>query len=544
MPTQTQSRNNILLLALYLAALAVVSLLTRGLIPVDETRYTTVAWEMWLRNDWLVPHLNGETYSHKPPLLFWLFMAGWQLFGVNEWWPRLVPFLFSFASLLLVQQLGRSIWPHSNAGLMAPFIVLGFMMYAFFSTAVMFDMMLTFFVLLSITGIYRIMSGGDQRWWLLVGIAWGLGILSKGPVIFVHTLPLILLARFWAPAWPDLSWKKLIAGTVMAVIIAAAIVFAWVLPAIASGGEEYGQQLLFGQNVQRALKAPNDALPWWYYIVFMPLILFPWLYWGGSWKALFSDKGQASDDKNGRKLTLVWMISVFVLFTLISGKKVHYMLPVLPAAALFLSSLLASANQQQARGSGSLLLSVIYLGVAVYIGSLPFWHGETDKPYWMHAVIPYYAIGFVVLALAGPMLAKGNMLKAVRILSLQTVLVLAVAHVSLFTPAEKGYDMKQIAEEIHHLQEQGELIAYNGKYHGEFHFVGRLQKPLQIVYDHTEQQWMKDHPEGWVIRNNYEQCGDNQQPLYYQRLFRNGQCLVIRNPDQQQQYYRDRGLLK
>jgi 4-amino-4-deoxy-L-arabinose transferase-like glycosyltransferase len=69
-----QTRNNTLLLFLYLATLAVVSLLTRNLIPVDETRYTTVAWEMWVRSDFLVPHLNGETYSHKPPLLFWLIL--------------------------------------------------------------------------------------------------------------------------------------------------------------------------------------------------------------------------------------------------------------------------------------------------------------------------------------------------------------------------------------------------------------------------------------------------------------------------------------
>ena len=44
----------------------------RPLLPVDETRYLAVAWEMWRDGNFLVPHLNGETYSHKPPLLFWL----------------------------------------------------------------------------------------------------------------------------------------------------------------------------------------------------------------------------------------------------------------------------------------------------------------------------------------------------------------------------------------------------------------------------------------------------------------------------------------
>ena len=55
----------------------------RNPIPIDETRYLSVAWEMWLRGDFLVPYLNGHTYSHKPPLLFWLFESGWAIFGVN-----------------------------------------------------------------------------------------------------------------------------------------------------------------------------------------------------------------------------------------------------------------------------------------------------------------------------------------------------------------------------------------------------------------------------------------------------------------------------
>jgi hypothetical protein len=45
--------------------------------PIDETRYLTVAWEMYQRNDWVLLHLNGAPYSHKPPLLFWLINLGW-----------------------------------------------------------------------------------------------------------------------------------------------------------------------------------------------------------------------------------------------------------------------------------------------------------------------------------------------------------------------------------------------------------------------------------------------------------------------------------
>ena len=83
---------------LWLILLA-ATLTTRPLLPIDETRYLSVAWEMWLEGEILVPQLNGQAYSHKPPLLFWLINAGWAAFGVNEWWPRLVAPLFGLGSL-------------------------------------------------------------------------------------------------------------------------------------------------------------------------------------------------------------------------------------------------------------------------------------------------------------------------------------------------------------------------------------------------------------------------------------------------------------
>ena len=61
-----------------------VTLKLRPLLPVDETRYLSVAWDMWQNDNFLVPHLNGAPYSHKPPLLFWLMHLGWSIFGVND----------------------------------------------------------------------------------------------------------------------------------------------------------------------------------------------------------------------------------------------------------------------------------------------------------------------------------------------------------------------------------------------------------------------------------------------------------------------------
>ena len=68
-------------IALVWLVLVWMALSYRPLMPIDETRYVGVAWDMWLRGDWLVPQLNGRPYPDKPPLLFWLIKLGWGVFG-------------------------------------------------------------------------------------------------------------------------------------------------------------------------------------------------------------------------------------------------------------------------------------------------------------------------------------------------------------------------------------------------------------------------------------------------------------------------------
>ena len=72
---QQPERSLVLLALLMLALLTGVAFVSRPMTPIDETRYISVAWEMWLRGDFLVPFKNGATYSHKPPLMIWLSLS-------------------------------------------------------------------------------------------------------------------------------------------------------------------------------------------------------------------------------------------------------------------------------------------------------------------------------------------------------------------------------------------------------------------------------------------------------------------------------------
>src|SRR5580765_479054 len=75
--------------------------------PIDETRYLSVAWEMRNSGDYLLLHLNGAPYADKGPVLVWLINLAWLAAGLNVWIVRLGVLLASLASLILFEQLAR-----------------------------------------------------------------------------------------------------------------------------------------------------------------------------------------------------------------------------------------------------------------------------------------------------------------------------------------------------------------------------------------------------------------------------------------------------
>ena len=117
------------------------SLFARTAWPVDETRLLSVAWEMWTRHEIILPTLNGNLYTQQPPLMPWLIQAGWFFFGVNEWWPRLLPALFSLANLFVTHRLARLLWRENpEVARYAPLVLVGMPCWALYTTLALPDM--------------------------------------------------------------------------------------------------------------------------------------------------------------------------------------------------------------------------------------------------------------------------------------------------------------------------------------------------------------------------------------------------------------------
>lgn len=412
------------------------------ILPIDETRYVGVAWEMWLRGDFLVPHLNGREYSHKPPLLFWLIDLGWAIFGVNAWWPRVVPALFALGSAALVAHLARVLWPEDRgAAWAAPIVLQASGAWMLFTPVVMFDIPLAFCALLGVCGIARAWRGG-RGGWLLCGLGIGLGVLAKGPVVLLHVLPPALLAPYWMVERRP-SWGRWYAGVAFAFALGAAIALSWAIPAAMRASPAYGEAIFWGQSANRMVHSFAHARPLYWYLPFLPLILLPWTLWPRAWRAVGALRRALPD--SGVRLCLAWIVTAFVVFSVLSGKQVHYLLPLVPPAALLVSRALSTWTRERESVSRD-----------------PF------------AFVPKAALA-------------------------ATAVVTLAMGIWMHTPPAASQDVSPIATRLKALEVAGTPVAHVGTYQDQYHFVGRIERPFTVLRWEDVPAWVKANPDGRLV---------------------------------------------
>ncbi|MHC8510304.1 MAG: ArnT family glycosyltransferase [Rhodospirillales bacterium] len=533
------------------AVMLAAGLYFRPLLPVDETRYLAVAWEMRAGGDWLVPHLNGDPYHHKPPLLFWLINLAWSVFGVSEWAARMIAPLSALVVLGGAAGLARALWPERpDAAALAPLTVLGMLFWGVFSTLTMFDMMLSACAVIALWGLAAAWRSGRAAGFFVFGLAIGLGVLTKGPVIVLHTAPVWLLAPLWGPRFdpgayvtaPLGGWPRWFAYGLIALLGAAAMGFAWAVPAAEAGGPAFAEALLWGQTAGRVVESFAHARPWWFYAAVFPAMLLPGLLWFRIWRGVPRAWANRTD-WGGFMFLLCWLVPALIVFSFVSGKNPHYLLPELAAAALAAAWALAvvteQAPQRWARPFDDTLPIVFLALCGAALAAAPELTFGRETPPWWAALNRDWGLALAALAvLALARMPQTPVGRALMLAGLTAAAAAAVNGAAQPVLAAR-LDLRPAAEQLGLWQNQGRPIAHVGKYHGQYHFLGRLEAPLTVLAGpggSDPAAWAAAHPEGYVVTYRRSPLPEGAPQPAGAHPFRSGRVLfwpaadIARNP--------------
>jgi len=336
--------------------------------PADEPRFALMGRDIIETGRWFIPHRGPEVYAEKPPVFLWLQAMAYGLTGSTRLAFLLPSLLAGLGTLALMFDLSRRLYGRRIA-FWTTIALLLCVQFTLQGRTAQIDMVLVGFTTLGLYGLLRhLLLGPAWRWYVLAGVATGLGVITKG----TGFLPWLLLIPYGLARWRGIQGLAPIRGGwrwALGPLAMLAVIVAWALPVLYLAAQPghaeiaaYRDDLLLRQTVTRYANAWMHVKPFWYYavevvpVLWLPLsLLLPWAVpaW---WRRI--KRGDA------RPLLLVgWVLLVLLFFSISPGKRGVYLLPALPALALafgpLLPGLLMRRGVQRALGVLALLIGLL-----------------------------------------------------------------------------------------------------------------------------------------------------------------------------------------
>jgi 4-amino-4-deoxy-L-arabinose transferase-like glycosyltransferase len=300
----------------------------------EETLYAEVPRQMLAEGRFVIPVRHGQAYYHKPPLMYWLVMGTYQLFGVHDWAARLVPSGAAFLCVLVSYG-----WAKRTVGPRAAFA--GALMlclwprFAQMARMVTMNGLLTLWVISALAAAHLALAGPavKRRWWLLSALACGLGFLTKGPVALVLVAVPVLLYQL-------LDRRSARAGVrpwVAYLAVVGAVALPWFV-VVAVRDPSFLPDFIWTHHVRRFLDPIDHPHPVWYYLPGLLLGMLPWtLLLPGFVRHLAGRASPALPPRPGALgvflLAGLWCL---MFFSASGCKRPSYILPAMPPLALAL----------------------------------------------------------------------------------------------------------------------------------------------------------------------------------------------------------------
>ncbi len=368
-----------------------------GLTEPDEGRTAGIGYEFFKSGTWLMPRLYDLAQFNKPPLIYWACSLSYRIGGVNEWMARLPAALAALGTLLLTRSIARRLYGEREA-LAATLILLTAPMFFVMAHIIDPNMMLTFWITLSMWAAVAWFQDGKkfQQWifWIALGIAF----LAKGPPA-VGIVGLTLVAHRYLPARDGKLWRGLF--NLPAIVVCAVVGLSWFVISCVKFPELW--HFFIGQELVGRLSGgiAGRSQPVWYFI---PILLGGFLPWFPLLTMpVVNVVSRFRADPRFRLLTL-WVVLPLIMFSLSKSKLPAYILPLFPPLAILAAAETAAESRWCRREQMifSILMAALLVALLALLGP-----GQLG---WDHGLIWRDAIWLLpaAAALLATVLSRGG----------------------------------------------------------------------------------------------------------------------------------------
>jgi 4-amino-4-deoxy-L-arabinose transferase-like glycosyltransferase len=350
-PSGVLERHAILWLVVLCVPLFFVALAAYDLDSKGEPREGLTAWAT-IHQDFLLPVLNGERLPEKPLLFPWIVSLSMRVFGeTSEWALRLPSALMATGLVLVVHALGRRLVSR-RAGLLAATAFASTFLVVSLARRARVDMTLSFFVcaalLLFLAEFQRAAAEPASRRsaWRVAGFwaALALATLTKGPLGAI--LPWLVIGPYLLLRRRLSFLRTLCPLWGIAILVVGA--GSWYAYGLATRGGEFGFRTFLMENILMFMGSEGGGGHQHGLLYFVPnyaLFGLPWSLFlpAAAFAALRrTRRGGAAEPL---VLPLVWFAAMFLFFSIASGKRSDYLLPLMPAAALLVGAFVADPGE-------------------------------------------------------------------------------------------------------------------------------------------------------------------------------------------------------
>ncbi len=342
----------------------------------DETRDAGIAREMYVTQDFVTPHLNGEAFLEKPPLYYWTCSAVYAVTGrITAGLTRLPAALYGFIGIFFTFLIGRRLWNNARTGFMAAGILATSFQYFNMSHYALMDSSLAAFLT---AAFYFYLAGGPLGFITMVILAF----FTKG-FVAVALAGLVILVD----AIRQKTFRRLTFITILGIPVFLIAVGPWVYKLWQAGGENYLRIFFIDNNWDRFFShtLTDHKQPVYYYLGSFLADFAPWtlLFIPALWSSFPREPIRPTAGKDLRYQIFsraidgflkTWFFSMFIFLSLSSSKRSMYLLPAMPAAALITAGWLS-----QHKNGWKIFKSILTVMVIVIVAGDIFFIKRLDR---------------------------------------------------------------------------------------------------------------------------------------------------------------------